>query len=464
MHVTDAYKEKTRELLSYMLLDKKFVVLSMTRLRNEFFLGRVSKLLYTIVMDYYNKHQEIITEERLGEQINNHKSQLKTADDRLALIKLFGEASAQKETLSKDAEGESNFKGLMEEFINEYKRDKILDMANISLNSDVKSLNEEGMEEVTKKLMANLLDIESTKYDVRREGSLIDNAQERLDRYKAIEQDPSSVNLLKSGFKHIDESIIGWSEGSENIVCGRKGDGKSVMLLNLGHNLWKQGENVIFFSLEIDKEQYERRWDARAALVSSKGLKGGMLDEKDRQCYIKYIEAMKQGKDMFGNTVGDVYIVDCPSKVTANYISAKVEEVERAMGKEYKVVIVDYMGIMQAVSPTGTPHIDFGNIALELKQFARDKRKVLFTAVQMNRSGKKDMDGKNAKADTDSIAGSDSIADHADTIFVVRSLDEETALVESSKTRDGSHFSFHIQKKYDQMYMLEIDNSDWEEA
>ena len=342
MHVTDAYKEKTRELLSYMLLDKKFVVLSMTRLRNEFFLGRVSKLLYTIVMDYYNKHQEIITEERLGEQINNHKSQLKTADDRLALIKLFGEASAQKETLSKDAEGESNFKGLMEEFINEYKRDKILDMANISLNSDIKSLNEEGMEEVTKKLMANLLDIESTKYDVRREGSLIDNAQERLDRYKAIEQDPSSVNLLKSGFKHIDESIIGWSEGSENIVCGRKGDGKSVMLLNLGHNLWKQGENVIFFSLEIDKEQYERRWDARAALVSSKGLKGGMLDEKDRQCYIKYIEAMKQGKDMFGNTVGDVYIVDCPSKVTANYISAKVEEVERAMRKEYKVVIVDY--------------------------------------------------------------------------------------------------------------------------
>jgi replicative DNA helicase len=236
------------------------------------------------------------------------------------------------------------------------------------------------------------------------------------------------------------------------------------MLLNLGHNLWKQGKNVIFFSLEIDKEQYERRWDARAALVSSKGLKAGMLEENDKNCYRKYIEAMKEGRDMFGNKVGDVYIVDCPSKVTANYISAKVEEVERATGKNYEIVIVDYMGIMQAVNPTGTPHIDFGNIALELKQFARDKRKVLFTAVQMNRSGKKDMDGKNAKADTDSIAGSDSIADHADTIFVVRSLDEETALVESSKTRDGSHFSFHIQKNYDKMQMIEIDNSEWDNA
>jgi replicative DNA helicase len=447
-----------------MLLDKKFVVLSMTRLRKEFFLGRVSKLLYTIIMEYYAKHQAIITDERLDEQINNHKSSLKTADDRLSLIQLFNEANAQKASLSDGEDGESNFKGLMDEFVNEYKRDKILDIATIAVNSDVRSLNEEGVNDVTKKLMANILDIESTKYDVRREGSLIDNAQERLDRYLAIEENPESVNLIKSGFKHIDEAIVGWSEGSENIVCGRKGDGKSVMLLNLGHNLWKQGKNVIFFSLEIDKEQYERRWDARAALVSSKGLKAGMLEENDKNCYRKYIEAMKEGRDMFGNKVGDVYIVDCPSKVTANYISAKVEEVERATGKNYEIVIVDYMGIMQAVNPTGTPHIDFGNIALELKQFARDKRKVLFTAVQMNRSGKKDMDGKNAKADTDSIAGSDSIADHADTIFVVRSLDEETALVESSKTRDGSHFSFHIQKNYDKMQMIEIDNSEWDNA
>ena len=464
MHVTEIYKDKTRELLSYMLLNKKFIVLSMTRLRTEFFLGRISKLLYKIIMDYYNKHNSIITSERLDEQINNHKSKLKTADDRLSLIQLFNEASTQKETLSDGEEGESNFKGLMDEFINEYNKDKILDCANIAINSDVRSLNEQGIEEVKKKIQANLLDIESTKYDVSREGSLKDNAQERLDRYLAIEKDPESVHLIKTGFKHIDNAIVGWSFGSENIVCGRKGDGKSVTLLNVGYHLWKQGINVIFFSLEVDKEQYERRWDARAALVSSKGLKAGKLDERDKDCYIKYIENFKNGKDMFGNKVGDIYIVDCPSKVTANYIMAKVEEIERSKGCAYDAIVVDYMGIMSAVAPTGTPHIDFGNIALELKQFAREKRKILFTAVQMNRTGKKDMDSKNGRADTDGIAGSDSIADHADNVFVIRSIDEDTALIESSKTRDGSMFSFHIQKNFDKMQMIEIDNSDWDAA
>ena len=33
---------------------------------------------------------------------------------------------------------------------------------------------------------------------------------------------------------------------------------------------------------------------------------------------------------------------------------------------------------------------------------------------------------------------------------------------ESAKTRDGSSFSFHIQKKYDKMQMIEIDDSEWD--
>ena len=47
-------------------------------------------------------------------------------------------------------------------------------------------------------------------------------------------------------------------------------------------------------------------------------------------------------------------------------------------------------------------------------------------------------------------------------LFVIRSLDSDTALVESAKTRDGSSFSFHIQKKYDKMQMIEIDDSEWD--
>ena len=163
-----------------------------------------------------------------------------------------------------------------------------------------------------------------------------------------------------------------------------------------------------------------------------------------------------------GNKVGSVYIVDCPSNVTPAFISAKTEEIERKKDTIYDVVIVDYMGIMNANSPTGVVRDDLGSIALDLKRFAREQKKILFSAVQMNRSGKKDLEQKNGHADTDAIAGSDQIADHADNVFVIRSLDEDTALVESSKTRDGSTFSFHIQKKYDKMQMVEIDDSEWD--
>lgn len=450
--MSERTSELEKKFLAYLLSNKSYIAKSIACMHKQYFetIGKI----YQMVIGYYNKYHGIITDD----MIDIKCKQMNTDENTFIQIKTI--INECRNDFIDETEGE--FEAIEDAIIGQYKRRRLLKVASKIVGGSIPDSSDEQFQEVFSNVQKLLVDIESTDFDVEKEGTVEEDADERLKDYMHIKEHPEDINLIKTGFKHIDDAIVGWGFGSENIVCGRKGDGKSTMLLNLGYYLWKQGKNILFYSLEIDKKQYERRWDARAALVSSKGLKSGQLSDEEEKVYKEYVENLKQEKDLMGNKVGSVYIVDCPSNVTPAFISAKTEEIERKKDTIYDVVIVDYMGIMNANSPTGVVRDDLGSIALDLKRFAREQKKILFSAVQMNRSGKKDLEQKNGHADTDAIAGSDQIADHADNVFIVRSLDEDTALVESSKTRDGSTFSFHIQKKYDKMQMVEIDDSEWD--
>jgi len=356
---------------------------------------------------------------------------------------------------------ESEFHASMDDIIEQYKRDKLISVAELVLAKSPRKCDVDDLQTIQDDINKILVDIDRTNYDIEREGTIEEDSEDRLKEYQHIKEHPEDVQLFKTGFKHIDESIIGWNYGSLNIVCGRKGDGKSVALLNLGFHLWKQKLNVLFFSLEIDKKQYSRRWDARAALVSSKGLKAGTLTAEEEETYIEYINNMKQKKDMFGNDVGSVYIVDCPSNVTPAFIASKTEEIERNKNIKYDVVIVDYMGIMSPNIVTGVLRDDLGQISLDLKRFAREHKCMVFTAVQMNRAGRSEIESKKGSSSA-AVAGSDSILDHADNAFTVYSMDDSMASIDSIKTRDGNTFSFRAQKNYDKMQMIEVDDAEWD--
>ena len=104
--------------------------------------------------------------------------------------------------------------------------------------------------------------------------------------------------------------------------------------------------------------------------------------------------------------------------------------------------------------------LDLGSISLDLKRMTRRRKKITFSAVQMNRETAKSLKSKGSP-DTTSLAESDQIADNADIIISIRSLDDDTAKVESVKTRDGAPFSFNIRKQYDRFQMSEIEDDGW---
>ena len=417
------------------------------------------KPLFAVIRNYYSRYADIMTDEAFERAFEIGKSSNQLSDDDVVRLQLI---LSEARNLKNTERNEGEFAELRDTIILSYKGRTCVDIAKEIISTpNIKSpTTHEDVAKLLENVNRHIADINSTDVDGEREGAIEDGNAERLKRYEAIKENPDSTGLIPTGFNKINEAIIGWNQGEFNIIIGRKGDGKSTFLLNIGYFLWKQGYNVMFFSLEIDKQQYERRWDARAALVSSKGLKGGTLSEHEEANYRKYLECYSKGTDVFGNKVGSVYIVDCPGAVTPSFIDAKIQEVETKMGKEYPVIIIDYMGIMAPNVPMKQLRLDLGSISLDLKRMTRRRKKITFSAVQMNRETAKSLKAKGSP-DTTSLAESDQIADNADIIISVRSLDDDTAKIESVKTRDGAPFTFNIRKQYDRFQMSEIEDDGW---
>jgi replicative DNA helicase len=443
--------ELEKKFLAYLLSDKLYIGQAMSKMKRSYFVN--IRNIYIMVTSYYEKYKGIISDDTMERQFVKHNLE---PDEMIRLKTIISEARTM---ILID---EADFHAIEDELIGYYKRRQALKMAEEIISANPNSCSEDSFEEMLEKIQKTFVKIQSTDFDVEREGAVDEDAQERLDEYKYYKEHPEEVKLIKTGYKHIDEAIIGWGYGTTNFIAGRKGDGKSTLMLNLAYHVWKQGINVLFFSLEIDKKQYERRWDARAAMVESRGLKSGTLSDSEEKVYEEYIEALKKNEDVFGNKVGKVYIVDCPSAVTPSFIESKTKEIERKTNVIYDFIVVDYAGIMSANNPTGVARDDLGQISLDLKHFARDNNKIVISAVQMNREGKKDGDQKNGRTDTTAIAGSDQIADHCDNAMTIRSIDDTNGIIESMKTRDGASFKFSIEKQYNKLKVVEVDDDGWE--
>ena len=442
--------EYERRVLAYMFSDKKYISLAMTRLKSEHM--KETRILFQMLVGYFNAYKDVISRTVIEDQFRSKKLESNKAIQLLTVVD---------EVQRVNVLNEGDYHYAEDQVIEQYKRRKLVDIAKTVVDGQVTTCSSEELAKISNNVQTTLTTLNSTDFDVKNEGSISGDAKERLDRYRQIKANPETLKLIKTGFKSFDKANGGMRPGELAYVIGRKGDGKSVCLINLGHNMWRQNYNIIFYSLEISKEDYQRRFDSRAALVSAGGLKLGTLDENEEREFFNYIENLAENKSPTGQPVGNVYVVDVPSRCTPAYIETKTAEVEQKLGITFDVVIVDYSEIMAPNVVTELKRDNLGEIALSLKQYARESMKLVITAAQMTRSGKQETSTKNGHAGTEHIAESDQVANHIDWGFAIRSVSEDAGIVETFKTRDGEPIQFRFNKRFDQMNIIEQDESEW---
>jgi replicative DNA helicase len=442
-------EEIEKKFLCYLFTNKRYIAMSMGTIKKEHLPN--TYFIYSLLKGYFNNYRDVITDDIVDIMFEKKNLNKDTAVKYKTMIS---------EIKNKDINNnESEFNALMDELKDSKKRQDILNMAENIITINPLDCSNGKLEELEGNIQNKVMKLNSEDTSVRKEGDVRNSTEERLERYEHIKNNPEAFTVIPTGFKHVDEQEGGFRPGELIYIIGRKGSGKSVLMLNLGHNAWKEGYNVILFSLEISKEDYERRFDARAAGVPSNGLKQGDLTPKEEKIYQEYLKSISEGKTPNGDKTGMFYVVDVPKGCTPAFIESKIETLEQMHDVKFDVVISDYAGIMQPNVPVAEKRHEQGNIAYELKGIARSKDCVVISGAQMSRKGR-DED----RAESAHIAESDQVGDHLDWGIAIQNNTEETGIIESFKTRDAAPFKFHFKKKFSHMNMMEMEDSldDWD--
>ena len=183
--------------------------------------------------------------------------------------------------------------------------------------------------------------------------------------------------LLFTGNQALDERLGGIGETDICIVAGRPGMGKTETAITFTKNILEQGGSVLFFSLEMSKEQILDR------LVASVG---GLNSSK-----IRNPEKMNdEDFALLGNGINKLYdknlfIVD-KSGLDMNRIINIAERHLSEKGK-LKAVVIDYIGLVRHGELSGKINRTYqiADSMEKLKTFTKDNHVPVILLAQLNR-------------------------------------------------------------------------------
>ena len=144
-----------------------------------------------------------------------------------------------------------------------------------------------------------------------------------------------SLTGITSGFRDLDEKLGGFQKSDLVIVAARPGMGKTAFALNVGLNAAEKGNaNVLFFSMEMSKEQLGQRLISMKANVDMEDIsKGNVQGEKWREIIM--------ASEAIGNC--SINIDDTPNP-TLYEIRNKCRRMKADQGLD--LIVVDYLQLM----------------------------------------------------------------------------------------------------------------------
>lgn len=251
---------------------------------------------------------------------------------------------------------------------------------------------------------------------------------------------------LSSGFYDLDLLTQGFQKSDLIIIAGRPSMGKTAFGLNIALNIIKESRlPVLFFSLEMSKEQIMYRLLSIEANINQVRLKTGNLYQSDWLKLNKIIKIMSK-LPLFIDDTPDLSVQDIQSKI-------KMILFEQT---EIGLIIIDYLQLMQNPKSKVENRVqELSRITRGLKNIARQFNIPIITLSQLSRNVENRVDKKPILSD---LRESGSIEQDADLVLMlyknkdlnIKQNNETYSLTELiiAKQRNGPIGS--LQLKFDQ--------------
>jgi replicative DNA helicase len=214
---------------------------------------------------------------------------------------------------------------------------------------------------------------------------------------------------LPSGFYELDSLTQGFQNSDLIVLAGRPGMGKTALSLNIVINTLRQAKlPILFFSLEMSKEQIIYRLLSIETNIDQTRLKNGKLSQPDWIKLTKVIKVLSKLPLFIDDTV-DLSINDIRSKIKTILFEKK----------KIGLVVIDYLQLMQ-ISKTKLDNRtqELSQITRLLKIVAREFHIPIIVLSQLNRNIENRIDKRPVLSD---LRESGSIEQDADLVLMLYS-------------------------------------------
>jgi replicative DNA helicase len=212
---------------------------------------------------------------------------------------------------------------------------------------------------------------------------------------------------LKSGFHDLDSLIQGFQKSDFIIIAGRPSMGKTALSLNIVINIIQYSKlPILFFSLEMSKEQIMYRLLAMETNVNQMRLRNGKLSQNDWIKVNKMVNILSK-LPLFIDDSSDLSIQNIRSKIKTLMFEQN----------QVGLVIIDYLQLMQNSRLKIENRVqELSQITRSLKIIAREFNIPIIALSQLSRSVENRVEKRPVLAD---LRESGSIEQDADLVLML---------------------------------------------
>jgi replicative DNA helicase len=240
-----------------------------------------------------------------------------------------------------------------------------------------------------------------------------------------------TLSGLSSGFYDLDSLIQGFQKSDLIIIAGRPSMGKTALSLNIALNIIKSSQlPILFFSLEMSKEQIMYRLLAMETNIDQRKLRSGKLYQTDWVKLNKMIKIMSKLP----------FFIDDTSDLSVQKIRSQLKTILFEQNK-IGLIIIDYLQLMQnSQLKTENRTQELSQITRSLKIIARQFNIPIIALSQLSRNVENRIDKKPILSD---LRESGSIEQDADVVLMLskdnqsKTLDEQIIELIIAKQRNG---------------------------
>lgn len=199
---------------------------------------------------------------------------------------------------------------------------------------------------------------------------------ESFDRMEELHKDKGKLRGVRTGWRDLDNMTAGLQRSDLIILAARPAMGKTTLVTNLAYNVAaKENQAVLFFSLEMSKEQLVDRMLADASGVDAWNIRTGNLSDSD---FEKLSEAMGEMAE------APIFIDDTPGLTV---LEMRTKARRQAHTHPLGLIIVDYLQLMQGSGrDNGNRVQEVSEISRGLKLIARELNVPVIALSQLSRS------------------------------------------------------------------------------